>query len=55
MFFRFGEFLYAQLSLRSATGGNVFSSLENDARRYDELDSVNRAQLLDKVCLHIIK
>lgn len=46
---RFGEFLYAQLSLRSATGGNVFSSLENDARRYDELDSVNRAQLLDKV------
>ncbi|KAG0557888.1 hypothetical protein M758_11G160300 [Ceratodon purpureus] len=46
---RFGEFLYAQLSLRSTAADNVFSSLENDARRYDRLDSVNRAQLLDRV------
>lgn len=53
--FRFGEFLYAQLSLKSTAADSVFSSLEKDAKRYDRLDSVNRAQLLDRVCLHIIK
>lgn len=46
---RFGEFLYAQLSLKSTAADSVFSSLEKDAKRYDRLDSVNRAQLLDRV------
>jgi hypothetical protein len=55
LFYRFGEFLYAQLSLRSTAADNVFSSLENDASRYDRLDSVDRAHLLDRVCLQIIK
>lgn len=55
MLFRFGEFLYAQLSLKSTAADSVFSSLEKDAKRYDRLDSVNRAHLLDRVWLHIIK
>ena len=54
LFCRFGEFLYAQLSLRSTAADNVFLSLENDARIYNQLDSVNRAKLLDRVCLQIM-
>jgi len=52
---RFGDFLYLQLSLKSSMAGGSLSSLVTDAKLYDAMLSVDRAHLLDRVCLEIKK